>query len=263
MEIRGKRALVTGASGGIGAAIAQELARRGASLRLTGRKVSELESLAATVNGEVLPCDLSDESAVESLASECLDCDILIANAGLPGSGPLLDFSADEIDRALDVNLRAPIQLSRALSEAMVTRGDGHIVFMSSLLGKIATPGSSLYSATKFGLRGFAAGLRADLAPTGVGVSVVFPGFVRDAGMFHDSGTKLPPWVGTSTPGEVADAVCEAIAADRHETDVAPVLVRSTVWAAGAMPGIANRMINRMGASSVSGQLASGQADKR
>jgi len=263
MEIRGAKALVTGASGGIGDAIAEELARRGASLRLTGRNVPSLEALAERVGGEVIPCDLADREAVDELAARCADCDILVANAGLPGSGPLLDFGPDEIDRALDVNLRAPIQLSRSLAEGMAARHRGHIVFISSLLGKIATPGSSLYSATKFGLRGFAAGLRSDLAASGVGVSVVFPGFIRDAGMFHDSGTRLPSWVGTNSPGEVATATCAAIVDNRAETDVAPVLIRSTVWAAGAAPGIATRLIDRMGASGVSSQLASGQRDKR
>ncbi len=263
MEIRGRTALVTGASGGIGAAIADALALQGASLRLTGRNVAELEQVSARTGGEVLPCDLANEGEVEALAAGCADCDILVANAGLPGSGDLFDFSAEEIDRALDVNLRAPIQLSRAIGEQMGERGAGQIVFMSSLLGKIATPGSSLYSATKFGLRGFAAGLRADLSRSGVGVSVIFPGFIRDAGMFHDSGTKLPSWVGTNTPAEVADAVCHAIRENRHETDVAPLMVRSTVWVAGAVPPLASRVMDRMGAGAVSGQLARGQRDKR
>lgn len=263
MEIRGTKALVTGASGGIGAAIAEELAARGASLRLTGRNVEELERVSARTGGEVLPCDLSQAREVEELAAACADCDILVANAGLPGSGNLFDFSAQEIDRALDVNLRAPIQLSRAIGEPMRERGRGQIVFISSLLGKIATPGSSLYSATKFGLRGFAAGLRADLSRSGVGVSVIFPGFIRDAGMFHDSGTKLPSWVGTNTPGEVADAVCRSVVENRHETDVAPLIMRSTVWVAGAVPPLAARVMDRMGAGNVSSQLSSGQRSKR
>ena len=263
MEIRGATALVTGASGGIGAAIAEGLHRRGAALRLTGRNEAQLEAVAGRTGGEVIICDLGDRDQLDELAAASHDCDILIANAGLPGSGPLLDFSPEEIDHALDVNLRAPIQLSRALGAEMAGRGRGHIIFISSLLGKIATPGSSLYSATKFGLRGFAAGLRADMAASGVGVGVVFPGFIRDAGMFHDSGTRLPSWVGTNTPDEVADAVCRAISDNRAETDVAPVIIRSTVWAAGAAPGLATRVIDRLGASSVSSQLARGQRDKR
>ena len=90
--------------------------------------------------------------------------------------------------------------LAHGLIEQMVARGSGHLLFMSSLSGRAAAPGSSVYSATKFGLRGFALALREDLAPKGVGVSVVLPGFIRDAGMFADSGAKLPPGVGTQAP---------------------------------------------------------------
>jgi len=109
------------------------------------------------------------------------------------------------------VNLRTPIVMARHYAEALSARGIGHLLFISSISGKVGTPYSSMYSATKFGLRGFAQGLRAELASSGVGVSVVFPGFVRDAGMFADSGTVLPKGVGTSSPENVADAVVGAI----------------------------------------------------
>lgn len=263
MEIGGASALVTGASGGIGGAIVRELASRGARLKISGRNAEPLEQLAAETGAEIMICDLTDRPAVDRLAQSCLDCDIVVANAGLPGSGNLFDFTPEEIDRILDVNLRAPIQLSREIGAQMRERRRGSLVFVSSLLGKIATPGSSLYSATKFGLRGFAGGLRADLAGSGVGVGVIFPGFVRDAGMFHDSGTKLPGWVGTSSPEEVADAVCAAIETGRPETDVAPLTVRSTVRIASTVPGLAARALGRLGASDVSGQLAEGQSAKR
>src|SRR4029078_4368945 len=98
-----------------------------------------------------------------------------------------------EIDQVLDVNLRAPIVLARLMCNGMAERGGGHIVFISSLNGKVGTVRTSLYAATKFGLRGFAQSLREDLRPRGVGVSTIFPGFVRDAGMFHDTETKLHP----------------------------------------------------------------------
>src|SRR5581483_7584589 len=111
-----------------------------------------------------------------------------------------------EIDRALDVNLRAPIVLAHALTPAMVARREGHLVFISSLNGKAATPLTSIYNATKFGLRGFAAALREDLRAEGVGVSTIFPGFISEAGMFAAAGAKLPPGVGTRTPRDVAEA---------------------------------------------------------
>src|SRR5207302_9682435 len=132
-------------------------------------------------------------------------------------------FTVDQVDRALDVNLRAPIILARALSPAMIASGHGHMVFISSLAGKAATAGAALYNATKFGLRGFASALRADLRPSGVGVSAVFPGFISDAGMFADSGAELPRGIGTRSPQEVARAVVTAIERDRAEADVAPL----------------------------------------
>src|SRR6185312_16025798 len=100
--------------------------------------------------------------------------------------------------------------------------GEGHLVFISSLAGKVGSPRSSLYNATKFGLRGFAFGLREDLHPHGVGVSIVSPGFVREAGMFHEAGSKPPPGVGTTTPKKVAKAVAKAIRKNRNEITVAP-----------------------------------------
>ncbi len=126
----------------------------------------------------------------------------------------------------LEVNLRAPIALARCLAPDMIARGHGHMVFVSSLSGKAASPASSIYSATKFGLRGFALALRADLAPHGVGVSTVLPGFIRDAGMFAEADVTLPRGVGTRSPEQVAEAVMRAIEKNRAEVDVAPLALR-------------------------------------
>ena len=120
--------------------------------------------------------------------------------------------------------------MARALYPAMVERGSGHLVFIASLAGKAASPRTSIYNATKFGLRGFALGLRADLAPKGVGVSLVSPGFIRDAGMFADAGAKPPPGLGTGTPEQVGAAVVKAIERDKVEVTVGPIA------AAGAGP---------------------------
>ncbi len=108
----------------------------------------------------------------------------------------------------------------------MLARRRGHLVFMGSLAGKAASPASSLYNATKFGLRGFALALREDLRDAGVGVSVIMPGFISDAGMFADSGVKLPPGVGTRTPEQVAAAVLRAVEQNRAEVTVAPLPIR-------------------------------------
>ncbi len=113
---------------------------------------------------------------------------MLVANAGLPGTGRLPELTAEQLNGTLRVNLEAPMQLARAVEPAMLEQGTGHMVFISSLSGKSATPLSSVYCATKFGLRGFALGLRADLDPVGIGVSLVSPGLIREAGMYADSG---------------------------------------------------------------------------
>ena len=207
MNLGGRTALVTGASGGLGQAIARALARRGADLVLTARRTELIEALASETRGRAISCDLADRAALERLVEEAGPVDVLVANAALPASGRIGSFSVEEIDRAIDVNLRAPMVLARLMCEGMAERGGGHIVFVSSLSGKAGAAGSSVYSATKFGLRGFAQSLREDLRPRGVGVSTVFPGFIREAGMFHESGAKLPGYVGTKKPEDVADAV--------------------------------------------------------
>ncbi|MGZ8632952.1 MAG: SDR family NAD(P)-dependent oxidoreductase, partial [Solirubrobacteraceae bacterium] len=206
MNLAGRSVLLTGATGGLGHTIARRLRAEGAELILTGRRADVLELIAAETQARALAVDLADAAAVQRLASECADVDVLVANAGLPGTGQLTSLSVEQVDRALAVNLRAPMVLARELVEHMVARRSGHIVLMSSLAGKVGAPRSSVYSATKFGLRGFAQSLRQDLRPSGIGVSAIFPGFVRDAGMFHDTGTKLPPGLGTVAPDAVADA---------------------------------------------------------
>jgi uncharacterized protein len=263
VNLGGQTALVTGASGGLGQAIARALAARGAHLVLTARRVDVLEALAEETGGRVLAADLSDRAAVEKLVEDAGPVDVLVANAAVPGSGRIESFSIEQIDRALDVNLRAPMVLARLMSEGMTERGGGHIVFVSSLNGKAATAGSSIYSATKFGLRGFAMGLREDLRPRGVGVSTVFPGFIRDAGMFHESGARLPSYLGTKTPEDVGRAIVSAIEHDRSEVDVAPLALRLGTAFAGLAPEVSAKVQRKLGADELASQFERGQGDKR
>jgi short-subunit dehydrogenase len=244
MDLSGRTALLTGATGGLGRAIARALAERGAKLALSARAPDALEALAAELPGEghrTLPADLAEPGAAERLAAEAGGVDVLVANAGLPGAGALTDFSPEEVRRALRVNLEAPMLLAQALIPALAERGSGHLVFVASLAGKAANPRSSIYNATKFGLRGFALGLRTDLVGTGVGVSLVSPGFVREAGMFADSGAKPPPGMGTATPGQVGDAVVRAIERNKVEVAVAPLPQRALAHIGLASPSMAVR----------------------
>lgn len=263
MKLPGARVLLTGATGGIGQAVAEALHARGAQLVLTGRRVERLESLAARTGARVVAADLADPAGVERLVEAAGPVDVLVANAAVPAGGAIAQHSVSDIDAALTVNLRAPMVLARILSASMVANGGGHIVFMSSLAGKAASPGGAVYSATKFGLRGFALALREDLAPHGVGVSVVFPGFISDAGMFADSGATLPRFVGTKPPEAVAAAVVAAIEGDRAEIDVAPWGLRAGAVLAGVAPALSARVQRRFGAAEMSASISDGQARAR
>jgi uncharacterized protein len=260
MNLGGRTALVTGASGGLGQAIARGLAARGAQLVLTARRVDVLDSLAAETAGRAIACDLGDRAAVERLVADAGPIDVLVANAGLSLSRKIQHTSVYEIDRLLDVNLRAPMVLARMLIDGMSERGGGQIVFVSSLNGKAGTVGTSVYAATKFGLRGYAQGMRADLRSRGIGVSTIFPGFIRDAGMFHESGAKLPPYVGTKRPEDVAKAVIGAIEHDRSEVDVAPLPMRIGTTFASLAPETAATVQRKLGAEDLATQVEDGQS---
>jgi short-subunit dehydrogenase len=263
VQVTGRTVLLTGATGGIGHAIARQLASAGANLIITGRRAEVLEPLAQETSGRALTADLSQRGDIHRLIDEAGDVHILVANAALPATGRLESFTEEELDRALNVNLRAPIVMAHRLVEPMRERGEGHMAFVSSLAGKAASPGSTLYNATKFGLRGFALALRAELHSSGVGVSGVFPGFIRDAGMFHDAGTKLPPGVGTRTPEQVADAVLRAIEKNKAEVDVAPLSLRAGALFSGVAPELSAALSRRMGSERLGENLAAGQRDKR
>lgn len=263
MELAGRTALLTGATGGLGRAIATALAERGASLVLSGRKTEPLEELAAALPGDdhrVLAADLAEPGAAEQLAVAAEGVDVLVANAGLPGAAWLGDFGPEEVVRALRVNLESPILLAQALFPAMIERGSGHLVFVASLSGKSASPRSSVYNATKFGLRGFALGLRTDLGPRGIGVSLVSPGFVRDAGMFAESGAKTPPGMGTARPEQVGSAVVKAIEADRVEIAVAPLHQRFMAHFGMVSPSIAVRAQSGSAGQKAAEAVADGHA---
>jgi short-subunit dehydrogenase len=263
MELRGRTVLITGATGGIGHAIARAMHREGADLLLTGRRTDVLAPLAEETGGRAIACDLSDAAEVDRLAAECAAADVLVANAALPASGLLTSFSPKELDAALDVNLRAPIVLTRLLLEGWTARGAGHAVYISSIAGKVGTAGGSLYAATKFGLRGFSQAMRDELHGQPVGISVINPGFIRDAGMFADSGAELPRGIGSNTPEDVAAAVVRAIAHDKGDLDVAPAFIRFSAKLNALAPEVVASLSRKLGGSAVSQQIAEGQRTKR
>lgn len=256
MTTNGASVLLTGATGGIGQAIARLLAANGASLVLTGRRTDVLEPLAKELRATAIAANLKDEADVERLVAEAGPIDIFVANAGLSASGAVLDFTVANLDSALDVNLRAPMVLARLLGEQMRDRGRGQIVFVGSIGGRVSSAGGALYSATKFGLRGFSLGMREDLHGTGVGVSIVEPGFVRDAGMFADAGTPTPPGVRTSAPQDVARAVVRAIEHNVGEIVVAPIEMRASSMLGVISPRLAGRVQRLAGGDKVAAKLS-------
>jgi short-subunit dehydrogenase len=265
MDLGGRTVLLTGATGGLGQAIANALAARGARLILSSRKTEELVKLARSLPGgshTTLTSDLAEEGAALALLEQAGDIDVLVANAALPASGQLDGFSQEQIGRALRVNLESPVRMTRELLPAWQKRGSGHFVFISSISGFASTPRASLYAATKFGLRGFALNLREDLRGTGVGVSVITPGAIRNAGMFADSGAPPPPGLGTGTPRQVGDAVVRAIERDKSEISVAPLRQRALARFAMMAPEISGRLAGSTAAKAADA-IASGQTDKR
>ncbi|MFF7974270.1 SDR family NAD(P)-dependent oxidoreductase [Streptomyces sp. NPDC007905] len=263
MHIAGATVLLTGVTGGIGGALAAGMAARGANLVLTGRRQEALEPLAERYGARTVVADLADADDVRRLAREAAGTDILIANAALPSSGDVLDYTPEQIDRALAVNLRAPAMLARLLAPAMVTAGRGHVCFVGSLSGMAATKSSSMYNATKFGLRGFSLAFRQDLHGTGVGVSIVQPGFVRDLGMFANTGSPTPAGVRTVAPERVVNGVTRAIERDVAEINVAPLELRFLTKIASQFPGLAERVQRLAGAEQTMDSIVAAQRSSR
>ena len=256
MDISGANAVVTGATGGLGQAISRRLHQEGARLTVTARRTEVLEPLAADLGARVVAADLADQASVRELAAAIADADILVANAGLEAADDLLDLDEEQIGRITTVNLVAPAILAAAVAAHMTARSRGHIVFISSLAGKVATLGNGpMYTATKWGLRGLGLSLRQELAPRNIGVSTVFPGPIRDAGMFADSGVQLPGSFHTNTPEEVAAAVVTAITRNRAEVDVAGRLERFGGLIGGVAPGFVAATAQRQGVGAVRRQM--------
>ena len=234
-------ALITGASRGIGAATARELARRGYALALAARSADALALLAgelarAECPALPIPTDLQRPDEVQRLARLALGhfgrVDALVNNAGIGSAGrAFAHLESEAIQAMIEVNLRAPIALTRALLPTMLERRRGAIVFVASVAGQIGLPGSAIYSATKFGLRGFALALRREVTHRGVRVAVVSPGFVATA-----MTTRLR-YVPKVPPELVARAIADAIVHPRREV-VVPSYYRLFVWLDRALPGL-------------------------
>jgi 3-oxoacyl-[acyl-carrier protein] reductase len=183
-DLRDKRALVTGASGGIGGAIAVALAGQGATVALSGTRVSKLEETAAAIDGatHILPCDLSDPAAVEQLVPQAETAmgglDILVNNAGMTRDNLFIRMKDSEWDSVIAVNLTAAFRLSRAALKGMIRQRWGRIISITSVVAVDGNPGQGNYAASKAGLIGMSKSLAKEVATRGITVNTIAPGFI-------------------------------------------------------------------------------------
>jgi len=222
-----------------------------------------LQGLADEFGATAIAADLAKPEDIARLNIEAGQIDILVVNHALPASGYLDDLTETDIERAIDINLLAPILLARQAGIAMASRGSGHIVLIGSLSSKAASKGSAMYNATKFGLRGFAHAYRQDLHAAGVGVSLVMPGFVSDAGMFADTGLKPPAGASTVTPEAVANGVVGAIEKNKAEVSVAPLMLKAGSTIATVLPSVSAALQRRATEDSYMDSFIESQAEKR
>ncbi|MBF9044823.1 3-oxoacyl-ACP reductase FabG [Rhodobacterales bacterium HKCCE4037] len=186
-DLTGKAALVTGASGGIGAAIARALHGAGATVGLSGTRVEPLEALAAELGerAHVLPCNLSDAEAVEALPKAAIaamgSLDILVNNAGITRDNLFMRMSDEEWQSVLDVNLTSTMRLCRGALRGMMKARWGRIVNISSVVGATGNPGQGNYAASKAGMVGMSKSLAYEVASRGITVNCVAPGFIETA----------------------------------------------------------------------------------
>jgi len=233
-------AIVTGASSGIGAATAHELARRGARVVLAARRCDELEKqqravTAAGGRAMSVPTDVADPQQIARLVERTEDAfgrvDVLVNNAGANWQRPLAATPPQELERLLDVNLLGAMLLSRTVLPGMLERRHGAIISVGSLSGRVAM--EPVYSATKYGLRGFSLALRRQLVGTGVSVSLVSPGNIRTDMTRHVSG-RLPD------PHVVAAEICALVSRPRREV-VVPRRHYAIAWLEQMLPSLADR----------------------
>lgn len=218
-DLTDKKALVTGASGGIGAAIATALHGAGATVGLSGTRVEPLEALAAQLGerAHVLPCNLSDAEAVEALPKQAGDAmggvDILINNAGITRDNLFMRMSDDEWQSVLDVNLTSAMRLCKGVIRGMMKARWGRIVNISSVVGATGNPGQANYAASKAGMVGMTKSIAYEVASRGITVNAVAPGFIETAmtdKLTDDQKTGILGQIPTGrmgTPEEIAGAV--------------------------------------------------------
>lgn len=229
MELKNKVVLLTGGSRGIGPIMAGAFANRGAVIALAARSETGLEEVARHLKNSnakvrIFPVDLrvslQREQLIHTVLREMGTIDILVNNAGLETEGAFSELPWQSIHENIEVNMIAPMALTHLILPEMLKKKSGYIVNIASIAAKNGAPFAAIYSGTKAGLTEWARALRLELAGTGIKFSTIFPGYVREVGMFAKFGVKSPWIIGSCSPDQVAKAVVKAIEKERLETIV-------------------------------------------
>jgi short-subunit dehydrogenase len=246
--------ILTGASRGIGAALARSLGARGARLVLAARDADQLAAVAREVEGaggsaRVIPCDVTRADHRRALLDEALawgPLAALINNAGVEVPLAVQDQPEADVARQLDVNLLAPIELTRIALPHLIAQRRGAVVMVSSMSGKSPTPYNAVYSATKYGINGFTASLRLELLGTGVRAGVVCPSFVAGEGMWASTGLRAPSLMREVPISQVIAGV-EAVIDGAPQVLVTPSPVRPLLALAQLFPSLDGALLRALG----------------
>ncbi|MFN2465901.1 MAG: SDR family NAD(P)-dependent oxidoreductase [Candidatus Dormibacteria bacterium] len=255
-SIGGRVAIVTGASRGLGRSIAQTLFDHGLKVVVTARDGAELEALrqgfdAGGTRSLAVPGDVTTAAhraaLLEATRAKFGHFDILVNNAGNDHPERFAETSLERISWMFDLNVIALMDLTRLALPSMLARGSGHVVNIASVAGLAPVPFASVYSATKHAVIGFSQSLRFEVADEGVGVSVVCPGFVREAGLFHDNTGGDTGKEPTVSPQDVADGVVRAITGNKDRVIVSPAMLKLSPLATGLSPSLPARIARLSG----------------
>jgi short-subunit dehydrogenase len=267
-QLRGRNALVTGSSSGIGRHIALALAREGMNVVACGRSPDALERAVAElralgVRAEALSAELADAEQAEGLIERATAAlgplDVLVNNAGVELASSFTRYNREELTSMVDVNLTAPILLTRQVLPGMLERGRGHVVFTSSVAGKVPPAYQAPYAASKAGLIALSRSLRMEYRAAPVGFSVVCPGFTAGEGMYQrmlDQGLKSNRLMGETTVDRIAATVVSVIRHDRPEAIESGSMVAPIAALSEIAPRVVELMLPRAGVNELFRRLA-------
>ena len=245
------RVVVTGASRGIGRAIAQAFAERGCEVGLMARSEEELNELALALPGEgheALPADVGDRDEVQKAIADFGRVDVVVVNAGVAHYGPFRDMDLDKVERMTRINWLGTVNTVAATLPGMLDRASGHVVIVSSGAALRTFPWAAVYGATKSAQRGFAEALRHELSGTGVSLTTVYPGEVESHLHDHEKAT-MPDWYQGKEKAAPAEPLARAVVNAVEEDERAvyyPPLVRLLRVVHGISPKLADRMLKTM-----------------